>query len=344
MDIGALKETLQEHFTDGLVVVVGSGLSAAEGIPGMGPLADYLYEAVSPCLGQGELAVWEPIAEELKNGVNLEVALSKSSLPQSVEDVVVQATADCIRSAEAAVLDEVLRGGRTLRFSRLLKYLLKTDAGIPVVTTNYDRLIEVATEFAGLGIDSLFVGAHYGKLDTQGSQHSLCRGVKKSGGSIRRVYAHHIVLLKPHGSLDWTLHEGQPVRCQFPPSKQPLIITPGIDKFRGGYDQPYDVHRERANREIDKASRYLILGYGFNDDHLQTHLEAELRAGKPAVLLTRSMTDNATALAEECPSLTAIFRSEDGDGTTVTAAGASHHYQGSTLWDLGAFIEEVFEP
>ena len=30
MDVGKLKQRLQDHFTDGLVTVVGAGLSAAE--------------------------------------------------------------------------------------------------------------------------------------------------------------------------------------------------------------------------------------------------------------------------------------------------------------------------
>ena len=42
MDCDALVTFVQEHFTDGLALVVGSGLSAAEGIPGMPALATHL--------------------------------------------------------------------------------------------------------------------------------------------------------------------------------------------------------------------------------------------------------------------------------------------------------------
>ena len=42
MELDALKKRLQEHLTDGLVTIVGSGLSIAEGIPGMGELASHL--------------------------------------------------------------------------------------------------------------------------------------------------------------------------------------------------------------------------------------------------------------------------------------------------------------
>lgn len=35
MDLHGVKTRLQQHLTDGLVLVVGSGLSCAEGLPGM---------------------------------------------------------------------------------------------------------------------------------------------------------------------------------------------------------------------------------------------------------------------------------------------------------------------
>ena len=32
-----------------------------------------------------------------------------------------------------------------------------------------------------------------------------------------------------------------------------LIITPGLNKYREGYSVPFDIHRARANEEIDKS-------------------------------------------------------------------------------------------
>ena len=47
MHIGEIKKRLQEHFTDGLVTIVGSGLSVACGLPGMRELAVALDETKS---------------------------------------------------------------------------------------------------------------------------------------------------------------------------------------------------------------------------------------------------------------------------------------------------------
>lgn len=38
MELSALEKQLQKHLGDGLVLVIGSGLSCAESVPGMGPL------------------------------------------------------------------------------------------------------------------------------------------------------------------------------------------------------------------------------------------------------------------------------------------------------------------
>jgi hypothetical protein len=43
---------VQQHFTDGLVLVVGSGLSAAEGIPGMPALAGHLATSAHELVGE----------------------------------------------------------------------------------------------------------------------------------------------------------------------------------------------------------------------------------------------------------------------------------------------------
>ena len=42
MDYDELVDFVQGHFTDGLALVIGSGLSGAEGIPGMPALATHL--------------------------------------------------------------------------------------------------------------------------------------------------------------------------------------------------------------------------------------------------------------------------------------------------------------
>ncbi len=344
MDIADLKQTLQDHFTDGLVTIVGTGLSVAEGVPGMGALAEYLQEEIPARLPDPSKPVWAEIAAELEKGTDLETTLLQHPPDSALESTIVELTAALIEDAERVVIEEVVAGRRTLRFSRLLQHMLKPNTGIPIVTTNYDRLIEVAAEAVGLGVDTLFVGHSIGRLNPKHSQYSLCRGIVQRKRSVQRTYADHLVVLKPHGSLDWYLQNDEPIRCPLPLSGQRLIITPGLNKFRGGYDRPFDTHRERANKEIDNAARFLIIGYGFNDDHLQTHLEHQLNKGKPAVLVTHSLTPKAVQLVTECDQFLAITADPDKPGAVVTQRGASTFFPTANIWDLEEFISEVLEP
>lgn len=196
----------------------------------------------------------------------------------------------------------------------------------------------------GLGVDTLFVGQHFGHLDSKQSQFSLCRKVTQRRKVVHLSYADHVVVLKPHGSLDWYLHNHNPVRCPLPLANQRLIITPGLNKFRGGYDRPFDAHRERANKEIDNAARYLIVGYSFNDDHLQTHLEPQLKSGKPSLLITHSLSAKAEALISQCNGIIALSADVTRNGTIITTKDKSFFLPGSQWWDLGIFTSEVLEP
>jgi len=75
MDLGELKQHLQEHFTDGLVTIVGSGLSVAEGIPGMRDLATHLQKEVPTRLSSESRPVWDRISAELDKGTDLETTM-----------------------------------------------------------------------------------------------------------------------------------------------------------------------------------------------------------------------------------------------------------------------------
>lgn len=280
-ELDTIKKRLQNHFSDGLVIIVGSGLSCAEGLPSMSDLATCLQSEIpkrSAQLNREDKKSWGEINELLKHGKDIEKALTIITPSSELHLLITETVSGYVASEEAKVVESVIKGSSELRFSRLLKHLLKPKTGIPVITTNYDRLIEVASESKGIGVDSLFAGSHIGRFDEEKSLMSFCceaqlRRNPKGRSYVERRFIDRIKLFKPHGSLDWYLLDGEPVRCPYNISTTPLIIAPGLTKLRTGYDRPFDTHREKANDHIDRAARYLIIGYGFNDDHLQTHLE-----------------------------------------------------------------------
>lgn len=84
MNIDDLVKLVQQHFTDGLVLVVGSGLSAAEGMPTMSGLADYLKAGSGELSGE-DAARWSDVVAALDAGNGLEAALFKHPPPESLE-------------------------------------------------------------------------------------------------------------------------------------------------------------------------------------------------------------------------------------------------------------------
>lgn len=154
-----LKRSLQSFFSDGLLVVVGSGLSLAEGIPGMGGLGVHLKNEIPGGLNPTDLNEWQKIEAELDKGSGLETALQSANVTDTLDEKVRECTASFISLHEAAVVHDVLQGKRLLRFGRLLPHLNpQPNRALPVVTTNYDRLIEIAAELSGFGANKLFLG------------------------------------------------------------------------------------------------------------------------------------------------------------------------------------------
>lgn len=336
------KILFQKHLADGLVVVIGSGLSCAEGMPGMGQLADALSAQVKPKTPE-EKPLWEAIKNDLHT-LGIEAAFAENAPTPHLEDEIRRITIECVSSAEQKILAEVFRGSRELALTRLFKLLVKPASGLSVITTNYDRLVEVAAEEAGLGVDTMFCGSFAGQFNEKEARLSFCRDVKIFKGTTRYSYRERVNVSKPHGSLDWYQRGDGPVRHSGDlPGVDRLVIPPGQNKFRDGYDIPFDAHRERANRHIDSALRFLIIGYGFNDDHLETHLVKKIRSGTPSIVIARQLTPNARAVVAQSPNAIGIEADPSGTSATrVLGQGGINVFPGKEFWKLTDLLQEVF--
>lgn len=346
MTLDAIKKHLQEHLSDGLVTIVGSGLSCAENLPGMGELACHLSTDLKSRLCTEDSALWEEI-EPLLTSQGLEAALLAKAPTASLEAAIASSTGSFIAARERLVVSDIFNGVRKLRLTRFIAHLLKPSVGLPIVTTNYDRLVEIAVEEAGIGVDTLFMGRFAASLNERESRLSFCRKVTYKKQNITYHYCPRALVYKPHGSLDWYLRDGKPVAYAGGLLDVPrLIITPGQNKFRNGYDSPFDLHRSKANDAIDRASRFLILGYGFNDDHLETHLTPAIKSGKPTLMLTHALTPNAARIAIENSNVTALECSTDAGiaGTLLTINKGQQFIPHLGIWDVHNFIDEVLEP
>ncbi|WP_110955435.1 SIR2 family protein [Anaerosinus massiliensis] len=341
MEINDVKTVIQDFFQENTVTIIGSGLSVAEGIPGMGSLSVELLDKL-PCKinEKADVDNWKAISDRLKVGEGLEEALHSEKPTSIVEEKIRETTAEFIRTAEKKALNSVLSGSKRFRLSDYLQRFNIRNNGLTVITTNYDRLVEYSCEMNGIRVDTLFVGKFICQFSPDESKYSFCKNIYKLRGQSRVEYSPKVKVLKPHGCLSWYQINGCAYSVPHLEKDNCLIITPGINKYREGYNEPFDTHRARANAAIDSALRYIIIGYGFGDDHLETHLLRQLNSNKPALILTHSLSDKAIKVVKGCKNVIAVCNRDNG--SLVMNKDGEIFFPSINLWDIREMIKEVF--
>ncbi len=342
MDLSALKIAIQDFFQEDTVTIIGSGLSAAEGIPGMNRLAQDLIDKIPAYITQpADKLIWSKIQAELASGIGLEQALHNHKPSSFIEEKIRKVTANFIGNAEDSIFNDIIQGRHILRFTKYLECFNIRNNGLTVITTNYDRLIEYACEHACIRVDTLFIGKYLAYFKPEESKYMCCNGISKHQNKQKPSFAPKVTVLKPHGCLSWHLIDDIPYSIPNFSYDDCLIITPGINKYKEGYSDPFDTHRNTANAAIDQTQRYIIIGYGFGDDHLETHLVRQLKKNKPALLLTHTLSMNAARIVKECRNVTAICSENITDSRVITAK-EDQLFPGIKLWDLEVMLKEVF--
>jgi 23S rRNA U2552 (ribose-2'-O)-methylase RlmE/FtsJ len=342
LELSAVKRRLQDHLQEGLLVVVGSGLSAAEGIPGMGALAAHLKREIPSRLAAVPDPAWGVVVSALDAGDNLEKAMSKASLLPTTVEVIVAETALLISAKERSVITKVLAGERELPFTAFVKHLFRAGKKFHLITTNYDRLIEFATEAAEIGVDSRFFGYLHGRSDPRRSmdahRESYYLGKNSQFRNLPCLCVH-----KPHGSLDWFDVGGKIVRCPVETGRVPIIITPGTDKYHKSFQVAFDDQRGAGNRAASNANRLLFIGYGFNDDHLEQYLCPNLKLRKPTVIVTQDLSENALKLITNSSETDVIaLCAKPGVGwTRIVNQEGEELIVAEQLWNLEGFNKGV---
>ena len=343
IELSNVKRHLQDHLQEGLLIVVGTGLSIAEGIPGMGSLADHLKKVVPQQLTSAPDPTWAQIVAALESGDNLEAAMEKATLQTTTVEAIVTAAATLISAAERKVFERVLNGSRVLPFTPFVKHLFKAGRKFHLITSNYDRLVELATEAAEIGVDSRFFGYLHGRSDPKRSADSHRESYMTGKTSAFRPLS-CLCVHKPHGSLDWIEMDGNLVRCPIDIGKTPMIITPGARKYRESFRWAFDEQRTAGNRAAANAIRLMFIGYGFNDEHLEQYLCPGLKLTKPTVIVTKDLSGNALKLVKNSSGTDVIALcavSETDLRTRVINSSGDELIVEEQLWNLEGFNKGV---
>ena len=344
MEIDDIKKNIQSFFDQGTVTIVGSGLSCAEGISGMRGLSQKLIKDVPNKLSTENMECWKKVEEALNNGTDLESALQQNKVTNDVEKAIMEIAYELISSEDTHIFTEIIEKGKKLRFSEYLSCFNVGLYNLVVITTNYDLLIEYACEVKGFNYLDSYYGKIISKYSSEKAEQEMIEGIKR-GKLPKNSYKKHIKLYKPHGSINWKLVNGDLHRINHVNCGTPCIITPGSNKYEKGYEVPFDYHIGRVGREIDTAKRLIFIGYGFNDNHLETHLTKPNNMCKPKLIVTRTLSDNAKKVINNCPNTIAIEEKivdRKNCGTKIYNEKQIYEIKDKNIWDITELIKEVF--
>lgn len=216
----------QSCFQKHPVVILGSGASVVYGLRGMNELAQYLRDYIQPDEGE-EADAWLSIKTALDEGDGLEEALLKTAAPSSLVTKIVALTWLAVAEDDLALMGRSARGEECFNLADLLRGMFKSTRMVAdIVTLNYDRVAEYASDMAGYFHATGFAPGIIRAREV-GDPFSIRRG----GQAVRTVR-----IWKVHGSLDWFSDAAGrvvslPVPSALPEGLEPLIVTPGVSKF-----------------------------------------------------------------------------------------------------------------
>lgn len=323
----------QRFLAERPVVVLGTGATIPHGLPSMPMLAESLVGSISD-----HPPGWREFAKRLDETKDLERALHEIDLPMETTERLVRATWEIVSSKDLAFYQRLIRGGTPFPLADLFKHLLRTvEAHVKVVTTNYDRLAEYAANHVGAYAST---GVTPGWLQ-RFVPVAVTRERPPSPGFEGRV-----TILKVHGSLDWFRDSSGdviavPLSSAIPADLQPLIVTPGISKYREVHKDPFRTVMSAADAILREATCIVCVGYGFNDEHVQPVLISRVRKdGVPLVVVTRELTRQTRHAFLEEPPKRFLFLEEAQDGTRVYLPEhpSGVLLKGVSVWQLSGFV------
>lgn len=345
---------VQQIFRQTPALLVGSGFSCGYGLPGMGALGAHLEAEVSPALLSPEAkALWTKslpaVHENLEAGLNT-IPHGVQGREEIVSAIRVQTAKLIIASTTKAEQEILCEASARLAPVRLLRILFngapQNAEHIPVITTNYDTLIELFCDLAELALDTGFVGHRRRKprpAPIFQTQYSRSWAAERRGGvQVDHRPCKTVRLHKPHGSISWIMTAHGPVEVlNSEADAMRAIVVPGPSKYQDALvNVLFDAMRTEMNTVLGSAPALFCLGFGFNDDHLQGVIRARLDARMPMILLTRGKTDSIEEVLKTYPHVIGIFKHEAG--TEIYWRGRSI-LVASALWQLDDFLKTFLE-
>ena len=331
------------------VIVIGSGASLVHGLPSTAEVAQHLLNQEPNWSGDSNASsVWDSIVGLIEGGRDIEDALHEVSLPDKVQDYIVELVWRFVQGRDAAAFDTIVESRDALPLTRLFNFFFGTsETELSVVTTNYDRIAEYAADVANRWHYAGFPPGYYRNQHSEHSYKVLQPRVGTKSTELRKIS-----IWKVHGSLDWFTRDTDDTISitaarRIPTNCKPAIITPGLNKYDQALQEPFRSVLAGADRTLDGAKAYLCVGYGFNDRHIHPRLVNRWRDGHaPLLVVARSLSERAVEILSDPRDGRYMALTDMGDGSVGTRISGNivddaMELHGIELWNLPGFTQHL---
>jgi hypothetical protein len=253
----------------------------------------------------GDTSYWPQIQLDLDAGQTLEKALTGVGLSDEAKSSIQRATGAYIARIDHEVRDDVLLGNRCWVGEHLVKALVQRlpprNPRLPIVTANYDMLIEYACTRHGIRYTTGFSGEIIRTWNWVQAQDSLnqCSLSQQGGKSMVLMDPlPRVELYKVHGSINRFSHTSanRQIECdlwseEIPAGLERIVAVPGEQK----YEQYTNLVETAAyaRKAENEALAFAVIGYGFNDPHLHERILGRVQSqDSPLLILTLELADD----------------------------------------------------
>jgi len=308
--------TIQTFLKSPPVIIWGSGATVSFGLPTMERLNDVLKKNVRGFN---------------KSNENLETELGKSKYNDNISEIR-KLIWDAVNEENSQVLRDIVSGNSDSLdcVKDLIEKFRETHPKVVnIITTNYDCVLEYVMAYHDIPYTDGFEGKELSIFNSQLFQ-------KKN----------IVNLVKVHGSLNWfQIGSSNRYLKQKIENTDPIIICPGINKYQEAHKPPYRDLIQKADELITNASSFLVIGFGFNDQHLTPKIKEKVESGTPLVLITKGVTEYCKSELQNAQKYI-LLQEGDVDNTSVFIKSSKDScVEEATLsgdyWKLEKFMEIV---
>ena len=314
--INQIFRTVQNFLERPPVIIWGSGATIPFNLPSMSNLNHALKEEID---------------DFNTTNNNLENELGKSKYEKRMPDIR-RIIWNTVAQADKQVRKKLTQGSFD-DFEPIQKIINKFRDCHPrvvnIVTTNYDCVLEYVMGYSNIPFTDGFPGRDFSIFSD-------------ANFKVKNL----VNLIKVHGSLNWFRIQNKARFSRFcSECCEPIIICPGTNKYREVWQEPYRTLIQKSDYLIENANSFLVIGFGFNDEHLTPKIRDRVNLGIPLVLITKEVTESCTKEMRQAQKYIFLQKCKESENKTLVIAKKGKAIKteekiiDGNYWKLNNFIE-----